>query len=71
MMTSALDRFRAGLRAKRFTMTRVAELSNIPLTTLSDMADPEWGSRIFNRLAALEQALEVVEHESSLAKAGG
>ena len=61
MNTDPLNRFREGLAAGRFTMTQVAAASGIPLTTLSDMKDESWGTRITDRLNSLDAAIDQIE----------
>jgi hypothetical protein len=61
MTLTVLKRFRRGLKQGRFTMTQIAEVSGIPLTTLSDMKDEAWGERLLERLDNLETALDRVD----------
>lgn len=63
MGTDVLQRFRDGVAAKRFTLTKLAELSGVPLATLSDMSDADWRPQIFDRLEKLRTALDQIEGE--------
>jgi len=66
MSTEVLRRFRDGLSAGRFTLTRMAALTKIPLTTLSDMKAENWQEKVVTRLDDLEAALDEVEREGPL-----
>lgn len=64
MSKAVVDRFREGLRAKRFTLTAVARATGIPLTTLAEMQNEAWGQRLFealDRLTRIEQAMDELE----------
>lgn len=66
MNTETLQRFREGVAAKRFTLTRLAEISKIPLATLSDMnRDEDWGLHVVGRMSALAEALDAIEAEAA------
>lgn len=69
MGTDVLQRFRDGVAAKRFTLTKLAELSGVPLATLSDMSDENWRPQIFDRLEKLRSALDQIEGEGPGAEA--
>lgn len=63
MSTDALKRFRSGLAKGDFTMTEIADLTGIPLTTLSDMKDDSWRPRVLDRLNSLGSALDHIERQ--------
>jgi len=64
MSKAIVERFRNGLRAKRFTLTAVARKTGIPLTTLAERQNEAWGQRLFealDRLSRLEKAMDQLE----------
>lgn len=64
MNTDVLRRFRDGVAAKRFTLTKLAEVADIPLATLSDWSDTKREPKFFGQLAKLERGLDELEGES-------
>lgn len=70
MGTDVLQRFREGVAAKRFTLTKLAEVSGVPLATLSDMSDESWRPQIFDRLEKLKSALDLIEGEEPRSEGG-
>lgn len=54
MNTDVLHRFREGLASEAFTLTQIAEATDIPLATLSDMKSESWRPKVFDRLDKLE-----------------
>lgn len=68
MSKTTLTRFRAGVKAKQYSLTEVARLSGIPLTTLADMLSDDWGGRVFktiDRLDSLQSALDGLEEKAA------
>lgn len=65
MNTDVLRRFREGVAAKRFTLTRLAEVAEVPLATLSDWSDPKRQPKAFEKLERLEAALDQIESETA------
>lgn len=63
MGTDVLQRFRDGVAAKRFTLTKLSEVSGVPIATLSDMSNEGWRPQIFDRLEKLRTALDEIEGE--------
>lgn len=63
MTPDVLQRFRNGLSAGRFTLSRVAEVSKLSLTQLSYMKNSDWGEGIFDKAAKLQAALDELEAE--------
>ena len=63
MSTDALKRFRSGLAKGEFTMTEIADLTGIPLTTLSDMKDDAWRPKVLDRLNSLGNALDRLDRQ--------
>jgi hypothetical protein len=65
MTSDLLHRFREGVSSKRFTLTQLAALSGVSITTLSDMTDPDWRPQILDRLERLKKALDVIDSQTS------
>lgn len=63
MNTDILQRFRDGVASRRFTLTQLAKISGLPLSTLSDMSDESWRPQIFEKLERLERGLNTLERE--------
>jgi DNA-binding Xre family transcriptional regulator len=67
MTQDTLHRLRAGLAAKRFTLTALSEATGITVQRLSEMASPDWGRGVFKtleRLESIEAALDQIEGAS-------
>ncbi len=68
MTNDTLKRLRAGVKSKRYSLTDVAKISDIPLTTLADMLDDGWGGRVLTtieRLDNLKSALDGLESKAA------
>lgn len=68
MTHDVLSRFRSGLAKGEFTLTQIAEVSGIPLTTLSDMKDEGWQTKALTRLAELDCALKALRKPAGAGK---
>ncbi|MEL6804079.1 MAG: hypothetical protein AAFO91_09890 [Bacteroidota bacterium] len=60
MTKDTLNRFREGIRDKRFSLTDVSRTSNIPLTTLADMLDDDWGGRVLTTIERLDSLRDAI-----------
>lgn len=65
MTPDVLQRFRAGIEAKRFTLTQVAEASGLSITQLSYIKNSNWGEGIFEKARQLQDALNRIEAEQA------
>lgn len=67
MEQEVLKKLRKSLSDKQITLTRLSEVSDIPITTLVEMRKPEYGKRHFDRMDALKSALDELlpEHEGA------
>lgn len=65
MTQNVLQRFRDGLAEGHFTLTEVAEASDIGLTTLSYMKNNNWGDGIVEKLEKLETGLNKLDPKSA------
>lgn len=65
MTHETLKRYRDGLQDGRWTLTEVQRVTNIPLTTLWDMRDPQWCAKQLQRLAELEAGLARLSQSAS------
>lgn len=63
MAPDVLQRFRAGIDAKRFTLSQVAEASGLSLTQLSYMKNSDWGEGVFDKAQKLASALDALESD--------
>lgn len=65
MNTDVLHRLREGVASKRFTLTKLAELSGVPLATLSDMSHEHWRPQILERFEKLRAALDQIDRNTA------
>lgn len=65
MSTDVLHRLREGVASKRFTLTKLAELSGVPLATLCDMSHEHWRPQILDRFEKLRAALDQIDRDLS------
>lgn len=61
MTKDTLNRFRVGIRDKRFSLTEVSRASDIPLTTLADMLDDDWGGRVLTTIERLDDLKDAID----------
>lgn len=55
MMKEVIEKAREGVAEKRYTLTELARLSDIPIPALQVMLNENWGSRVFETLERLER----------------
>lgn len=66
MMRDVIEKARAGVAAKDYSLTELARLSDIPIPALQAMLDADWGSRVFetiDRLQRLEVGMKCIDRQ--------
>lgn len=61
MIDHALTRIRQLVAEKKVTLKQVAEAAGLPISTVHEMTQPDWGTRAVTNLKSLEQALPGIE----------
>ena len=55
MTKDVIERAREGVAAKQYSLTELARVSDIPLTTLATMLEDKWGGRVFDAIDRLDR----------------
>lgn len=62
-INEVLDRFRAGLEARRFTLADMVRLTGIARSTLQTMISPFYARKMFDNIETLKGALDKLDSE--------
>ena len=58
---ATLRDFREGIRKGKFTARDIAEATRIPLQTVYDMNDLDWGDRMFTQMGRVKKIGRAIE----------